>query len=136
MKRRRISFYLMLFPVIALFVGFYQIIGVQGIYESSGTDGAKEITLFTKEMSFSGENPILFLQPGQLARLKIRNEDKGILHDFVIQGLDSLTSGLLQFGDEKVLSFKFLEEGEYTYFCSVHPQMMRGKIIVNKKEQE
>jgi plastocyanin len=89
-----------------------------------------EIILIAKGMAYNTDNPPLILKLGQPVRIIIINEDKGMLHDFVIEELDVSTSGPLEYGQTEVINFVPTKKGKYEYFCSYHAKMMRGKVII------
>jgi len=90
----------------------------------------QEIVLIAKEMAYNTNNPSLILKVGQPVRIIIINEDKGMLHDFVIEELDISTSGPLEYGQLEVINFVPTKKGKYEYFCSYHAKMMRGRVII------
>ena len=90
----------------------------------------REIVLVARKMAYNTDNPPLTLKVGQPVRLIIINEDKGMLHDFVIEELDISTSGPLEFGRSEVINFVPTKKGKYEYFCSYHAKMMRGKVVI------
>ena len=90
----------------------------------------REIVLVARQMAYNTDNPPLILKVGQPVRIIIINEDKGMLHDFVIEELDISTSGPLEYGQSEVINFLPVKKGKYEYFCSYHAKMMRGKVVI------
>lgn len=75
-------------------------------------------------------NPTLFLRPGETVMLELRNEDRGVAHDLVIEALGVRTPAVA-FGQSKTLTFTVPTlKGTYTYLCSFHVRMMRGEAVV------
>ncbi len=116
----------------------------------NGNIQIKEITLVTKGMAFRIQeqvehhppskrtltpevNPSLVLGANERVQIVIRNEDPGILHSLAIQGVELGLSRPLRYGQSEVLTFTAPEEGRIEYFCTEHPEMMRGEIIVREK---
>ena len=137
------SYGLVLSFIILLVTGLF-FFGAQGI-TLNRKDEVREITLVTKGMTFfefgirSSEfgveaNPSIFFKPGEKVRIIIRNEDPGILHDFVVEGLEIRLPQPLRFGESETLTFTAPEEGKIEYYCSEHPKMMRGEIVIQMND--
>jgi len=99
---------------------------------------SREITMVAKNMVFnvpslesSGEaNPTITLKRGQKITIILRNDDAGMLHDLLIEGLDVRLEAV-SFGETTRLTFTVPREpGKYVYLCSFHPTRMRGVFIV------
>ncbi len=99
---------------------------------------SREITMVAKNMVFnvpslesSGEaNPTITLKRGQKVTIILRNDDAGMLHDLLIEGLDVRLEAV-SFGETTRLTFTVPREpGKYVYLCSFHPTRMRGVFIV------
>ncbi len=86
-------------------------------------------------MAFNQSNPTFSLVAGQPVELTIRNEDRGILHDFAIDGLAVKLSRPLRTGEEEILKFTAPAVGAYRYYCPAHPGMMEGRLIVQPASQ-
>lgn len=75
-------------------------------------------------------NPLLRLPSDATVTITLRNEDPGMLHDLVLPGLNLRTEPL-NLGQSQKLVFRTptrAMSGEY--FCSLHPQMMRGELAL------
>ncbi len=114
--------------------------GATGAVLASMAQGAvsREITMVAKNMVFnvpslesSGEaNPTITLKRGQKVTIILRNDDAGMLHDLLIEGLDVRLEAV-SFGETTRLTFTVPREpGKYVYLCSFHPTRMRGVFIV------
>lgn len=99
---------------------------------------SRDITVVAKNMVFSvpsletsGEaNPTITLKRGQKVTIILRNDDAGMLHDLVIEGLD-VRLETVSCGETTRLTFTVPREpGEYVYLCSFHPTRMRGVFVV------
>ncbi len=75
-------------------------------------------------------NPTIIVKKGDLVKLRLTNTDTMMKHDLAIQDLDLKTS-LLEPGETTEIIFSANQEGEYDYHCTVHPDQMIGKIIIN-----
>ncbi len=116
------------------------VVGATGAVLASMAQSAvsREITIVAKNMVFSvqssesaGEaNPIISVKTGQKITIILRNDDAGMQHDLVIEGLDSRLEAV-SCGETTRLTFTAPREpGEYVYLCSFHPTRMRGVFIV------
>ncbi len=75
-------------------------------------------------------NPTIIVKKGDLVKLRLTNTDTMMKHDLAIQDLDLKTS-LLEPGETTEIIFAANQEGEYDYYCTVHPDQMKGKIVIN-----
>ena len=96
---------------------------------------AREVTLVTRGMAFYLENgdvpnPTLTFKAGERVRIVLRNEDRGINHNFAVPSLDAELDpiGWNQSAD-MVLNVPEIP-GTYEYWCRPHMMMMRGTIVV------
>ena len=126
LQKRFLSFMLI------VFLGLAGVLFMLEAYEKPRAEirPVQEIILIAKEMVYNTNNPTLILKVGQPVRIIIINEDKGMLHDFVIEELDISTSAPLEYGQSEVINFVPTQKGKYEYFCSYHAKMMRGKVII------
>lgn len=126
LQKRFLSFMLI------VFLGLAGVLFMLEAYEKPQAEisPVQEIVLIAKEMVYNTNNPTLILKVGQPVRIIIINEDKGMLHDFVIEELDINTSAPLEYGQSEVINFIPVKKGKYEYFCSYHAKMMRGKVII------
>ena len=116
------------------------VVSATGVVLASMAQGAvsREITIVAKNMVFSvpsvessGEaNPTITVKRGQRVTITLRNDDAGMLHDLVIEGLDVRLEAV-SCGETTRLTFTAPREpGEYVYLCSFHPRRMRGVFVV------
>jgi plastocyanin len=76
-------------------------------------------------------NPEITFRAGERVRVRVRNEDAGMRHDFTIKAWTVSTKTLADRGEEDVVEFRVPESaatGSYT--CTPHPKMMTGTIRV------
>lgn len=116
------------------------LIAVTGVVLGSIGNGATslELTIVATNMAFvvqspessGAENPTITVKRGQRVTLVFVNEDPGMEHDLVIEGLGVRTQ-VTQCGEKTQLTFTAPREpGEYVYLCTFHPRRMRGVFIV------
>lgn len=98
----------------------------------------RQIVIVAKDMAFTAPgqpngdqiNPTIILAPGERVSIVLRNEDRGMRHDFVIEEL-GLATAVLSAGNSATLTFTApLKKGVYTYLCTLHAWTMRGRIVV------
>ena len=96
---------------------------------------SRDIHLVVRNMTFyvegsSEANPTLRLRAGEKIRLVLRNEDRGMMHDFTVPDWRAATP-LIQGPREAEIAFTAPARGaSATYHCTPHGQIMRGNIIV------
>jgi plastocyanin len=80
---------------------------------------------------FNGENPTLTARVGERLRITVRNAEPGpVPHDLRLVGPNTVTTRLLQPGEEVTLELLLTRPGRYAYACSLHPGLMDGVIEV------
>lgn len=95
----------------------------------------REIVIVARNMTFflEGEaapNPVIRVKRGEQIALTFRNEEKGIAHEFAINGW-SLATRQLQGGGVDRISFVVPDAaGTAAYVCTPHSTMMRGSIEI------
>ena len=101
----------------------------------SGTPN-REIVLVVKGMSFYLEddsrtpNPTLELRAGERVRIVMRNDDRGMTHNFAVPAL-GVELAPMRWNESDDLVFAAPDTpGTYTYECGPHRLMMRGTIKV------
>src|SRR5687768_1004461 len=104
---------------------------------AASRENTREIHLMVRDMAFrfdadAAVNPTLELSPGEQVRLTLRNEDRGMVHDFSIPQW-GVQTGNVQWGEEKTITFKVPHGGGApTYICTPHSAMMSGRIVIAK----
>jgi plastocyanin len=98
---------------------------------------AREIHLVTKGMAFYLEgdlataNPTIEVKVGERVRVVVRNEDRGLTHDFAVPSAGA-TMNEIAWSESGEVVFDVPETpGTYEYVCQPHRLMMRGTIRVN-----
>jgi len=103
---------------------------VSGALEIKDSKPPRQIELVARQMAFNTSNPTIILKLGEPVVILVKNDDPGMLHDLVIEGLNVETSTTLKYGQSETLKFTPTQTGRFEYYCSYHFQMMRGEIIV------
>jgi FtsP/CotA-like multicopper oxidase with cupredoxin domain len=96
----------------------------------------REITLVARGMAFyllgdpTTPNPTITLNAGERVRIVLRNDDRGMTHDFAVPAVDAALDPIDWNEDEDVTFDVPTTPGRYEYMCRPHMLMMRGQIIV------
>jgi len=95
-----------------------------------------EMTLVARGMAFYLEgdletpNPTIRLRAGERVRIVLRNEERGITHDFAVPVWNEGV-GLIGWNEQESVTFDVPDApGRYEYVCRPHMLMMRGVILV------
>ena len=97
---------------------------------------AREIHLVVRDMAFyladdpRTANPTITVSAGETVRIVIRNDDRGIRHDFALPIADASTRTLEWSEQGEVTVTVPSQPGTYEYVCRPHRAMMRGVINV------
>jgi plastocyanin len=125
---RHVSAKLIATAVVALLLGAFAVAVTR--------PAPREVTLVVRGMAFyledsSQPNPTIHLRAGERVRIILRNEERGIQHDFAAPAIraDLDPIGWNQTADITVVVPD--QPGTYDYWCRPHMLMMRGKIIVH-----
>jgi plastocyanin len=103
---------------------------------SSTSSDPRELNLVVRDMTFYVEgqqepNPTIVLRAGEQVRLRVRNEDAGMRHDFVVRAWTVGTRMLEDRGQEDTIVFRVPDtKGTAAYTCTPHPKMMSGMLRV------
>jgi plastocyanin len=96
----------------------------------------REVTLVARNMAFYLEgdrttaNPTIEVKAGERVRVVLRNEDRGLKHDFAVPAVKAAME-LVEWSESADVVFEVPETpGTYTYECRPHRLMMRGTIRV------
>ena len=96
----------------------------------------REVTLVAKDMAFYLEsdpgapNPTLEVKAGERLRVVLRNEDRGMTHDFAVPAVAAATNAI-DWNQSGAVVFEVpATPGTYEYLCRPHALMMRGTIRV------
>ncbi len=96
----------------------------------------REITLVTQGMAFYLENqdlpnPTIVVKRGERVRVVLRNNDRGLRHDFAVPALSADLDPVSWNQSDDVVFDVPDTPGVYDYWCRPHMTMMRGKIVVS-----
>jgi plastocyanin len=100
-------------------------------------EAIREVRITARDMSFlvqdiAGPNPTLALTAGEQVKVTIRNEEKGMLHDFSIPEW-GVRTGSVEWGTERSVTFTVpATASTLSYVCTPHSMMMSGRITVSK----
>jgi len=96
----------------------------------------REITLVTRGMAFYLEsdpgtpNPTIRVKAGERVRIVLRNEDRGLVHDFAVPALDEAVDQV-NWNQTSAATFSMPSApGTYEYICRPHRLMMGGMLVV------
>jgi plastocyanin len=96
----------------------------------------REVTLVARGMAFYGDgdsstpNPMLEVRAGERVRVVLRNEDRGMRHDFAVPAVD-VAMDTIRWDESGNVTFDVPDTpGTYEYVCRSHALMMRGIIRV------
>ena len=108
---------------------------VLGAIAFASTRPSREITLVVRGMAFYVEgrdepNPMLFVNPGERVRVVVKNQDRGIRHDFAVPVSGAALEPLQWNQSDEVVFDAPDTPGKYDYWCRPHMTMMRGSIVV------
>ena len=118
--------------VVALAVAM---IGVAGLLPVGTKGRPREIVLVAKGMAFHVEgskeaNPEITVRPGESIRVVLKNEDRGMTHDFAVPAVEAATDSL-DWNQQDDVTFEAPETpGTYEYLCRPHLLMMKGALKV------
>ncbi len=96
----------------------------------------REVTLVVKNMAFYLEddpatpNPTIEVKAGERVRVVVKNQDRGLTHDFAVPAIDAAMKQLTWNQTGQVTFDVPDTPGEYEYVCQPHRLMMKGTIRV------
>jgi plastocyanin len=103
----------------------------------SSRESVREITITARDMAFivsevADPNPTLGLTAGEQVKVTLRNDDRGMLHDFSIPEW-GVRTGSVEWGEKRTITFRVPKTASTpSYICTPHSAMMSGRIIVSK----
>ncbi len=96
----------------------------------------RAITLVARGMAFyiegdaSTPNPTIEVKAGERVRIVLRNQDRGMTHDFAVPAIGAAMDAI-RWNDSADVTFDAPETpGAYEYECRPHRLMMRGVLRV------
>jgi plastocyanin len=102
----------------------------------STSETPRDINIVVRGMAFYVDNgveanPVITLRAGERVRVRVRNQDAGMRHDFTIKAWTVATKMLDERGEEDAVEFQVPDSrGTQTYQCTPHPKMMTGTVRV------
>jgi plastocyanin len=104
-------------------------------WRAAETHDVREIRLVARGMTFYLEgaaeaNPTLRLHAGETVRLVLRNEDRGMKHDFTVPEWDAATALVAGMRDGSVVVTAPARGTRTGYYCTPHQETMKGTIVV------
>ena len=97
----------------------------------------REITLVVRGMAFyldgdfTHPNPVIAVRAGENVRISVRNEERGMTHDFAVPKLGEATN-LVDWNEADSVTFEAPgRAGTYQYVCNPHRLMMKGILKVD-----
>lgn len=119
--------------VVAALAGLMLIIALLPALSSTPT---REVTLVVKGMAFYIEsdpqtaNPTIDVRAGERVRVVVRNQDRGLVHDFAVPEVGAVMKEI-RWNESSEVVFEVPDTpGVYEYVCQPHRLMMRGTIRV------
>lgn len=122
-----------------VFAGLAMVVAaMMPVLSTSVAPEPREIRLVARDMAFYLEadprtpNPAIDVRAGETVRITLRNDERGITHDFAVS---ALSAGLdpLKWGDSGSITFTAPSApGSYEYECRPHRLMMRGILRVTR----
>jgi plastocyanin len=86
---------------------------------------------FYLETDLETPNPTIQVKAGERVRVVVRNEDRGLTHDFAVPVAGALMNEITWNQSGEVVFDVPEVPGTYEYVCQPHRLMMRGTIRVN-----
>lgn len=109
---------------------------VAGLLPVTTKGRTRDIDLVARDMAFYLEsapdvaNPVLEVKAGETLRVRLRNRDRGMTHDFAVPAAEASTS-TLDWNEEDAVIFQAPSKpGTYEYLCRPHLLMMKGTLRV------
>lgn len=96
----------------------------------------REITLVARNMAFYLEgdgqtpNPTIEVRAGERVRIVLRNQDRGMKHDFAVPAFDAALKAIGWNESGDAVFEVPASPGTYPYVCRPHSLMMQGTIRV------
>ena len=96
----------------------------------------REVSLVVRDMTFyvAGDldrpNPVLTLRRGERVRIVLKNDERGMTHDFAVPAFGAATSLVSWNEQDDVVITAPDQPGTYEYVCNPHRLMMKGTLTV------
>ena len=104
--------------------------GIGNLISQNNTHLSKSggVLLLMKDNKFNVTNPNIIVKIDQPLKISIANQDFR-KHDFIVDDLN-INTGYISSGQDFTTVIASNKSGSYRYYCSIHPGIMEGKIIV------
>lgn len=104
--------------------------GIGNLVPQDNTQLSKNegIIMLMKENKFNVTNPDITVKINQPLKISIANQDFR-KHDFIVDDLN-INTGFISSGQDFTTLIASDRVGSFRYYCSIHPGIMEGKIIV------
>jgi plastocyanin len=86
---------------------------------------------FYLEGNLQAPNPTIEVEAGERIRIVLRNQDRGMTHDFAVPSFAAALKPVSWNESGEVVLDIPSQPGTYEYVCRPHSLMMRGTIRVN-----
>lgn len=116
--------------VVISFIVVGSIWGIGNLISQNKTHLSKSegVLLLMKDNKFNVTNPDIIVKIDQPLKISIANQDFR-KHDFIVDDLN-INTGYISSGQDFTTVIASNKSGSYRYYCSIHPGIMEGKIIV------
>jgi len=84
--------------------------------------------MLMKDNKFNVTNPDITVKTNHPLKISIANQDFR-KHDFIVDDLN-INTGFISSGQDFTTLIASDKAGSYRYYCSIHPGIMEGKIII------
>ncbi|HJU59969.1 MAG TPA: cupredoxin domain-containing protein [Nitrososphaeraceae archaeon] len=88
------------------------------------------LLLLAENNFFNKTNPTLYINSNIPQKITIVNKDF-VRHDFIVDELN-INTGYLYSNQDFTTAIASRESGIFEYYCSLHPSIMRGKIVISE----
>jgi plastocyanin len=104
--------------------------GIGNLISHNNTQLSKSegMLLLMKDNKFNVTNPDITVKINQPLKITIANQDFR-KHDFIIDEMN-INTGFISSGQDFTTIIASDKIGSYRYYCSIHPGIMEGKIMV------
>lgn len=104
--------------------------GIGNLVSQDDTQFSKNegIIMLMKDNKFNVTNPDIAVKINQPLKISIANQDFR-KHDFIVDELN-INTGFISSGQDFTTLIASDKMGSYRYYCSIHPGIMEGKIMV------
>jgi heme/copper-type cytochrome/quinol oxidase subunit 2 len=98
--------------------------GIKSLNEAAG------VLLVARDNMFNSTNPEIHASAHVPLRITIYNQDF-VKHDFIVEDL-KINTGYISSGQDFTIAIASEDPGNFEYYCSIHPDTMRGVVIIDK----